>query len=192
VFWRADALARFVRLAPVPESLAADSLIRYEPERWGRRQAGRSTLDGYQLILAPIPGIEHHLIFSDPDPPRPGTALMPLPSFDVWHPERLAATLAFWRFAQHPRSSPAAPVKSPKPTAKSLEAAFLVWTFDLERSGASSREIAWALFGEAPPGWEDSSGRSRVRRLLRKAKAMSSNGYRRLLKPPRLGASPAS
>jgi hypothetical protein len=163
--------------------LAASSLIRYEPERWGGRQMGRSTPDGYHLILAPAPGIEHHLIFSDPDPPQSGTALIPSPSFDAWHPERLAATLAFWRFAQHPRSSPAAPVKMPRPSAKSLEAAFLVWTLDLESSGTSAREIARALFGEAPPDWEDSSTRSRVRRLLRKAQAMSAGGYRRLLKP---------
>jgi hypothetical protein len=192
VFWRADTLARLVRLAPAPEGLVAGSLIRYEPERWGGRQAGRSTPDGYHLILAPAPGIEHHLIFSDPDSPRPGTVLMPLPSFDAWHPERLAATLAFWRFAQHPRSSPAVPVKMPKASAKSLEAAFLVWTLDLESSGESAREIARAVFDETPPGWEDSSTRSRVRRLLRKAKAMCAGGYRRLLKPLRLDASPAS
>ena len=192
MFWRADALARLVRLAPAPEGLAADSLIRYEPERWGGRQAGWSTPDGYHLILAPAPGIEHHLIFSDTDPPRPGTALMSLPSFDAWHPERLAATLAFWRFAQHPRSSPAVRVKIPKPSAKSLEAAFLVWTLDLESGGTSAREITRALFDEISPDWEDSSTRSRVRRLLRKAKAMSASGYRRLLKPARLGTSPAS
>ena len=115
-----------------------------------------------------------------------------MPSFDAWHAERLAATLAFWRFAQSPRSSPAVPVKMPKPCAKSLEAAFLVWTLDLERSGTSAREIALTLFGEAPPDWEDSSARSQVRRLLTKAKAMSAGRYRGLLKPPRLGASPAS
>ena len=115
-----------------------------------------------------------------------------MPSFDAWHPERLAATLAFWRFAQHPRSSPAVRVKIPKPSAKSLEAAFLVWTLDLESGGTSAREITRALFDEISPDWEDSSTRSRVRRLLRKAKAMSASGYRRLLKPPRLGTSPAS
>jgi hypothetical protein len=154
VFWRADALARLVRLAPAPEGLAAGSLIRYEPERWGSRQAGGSTPDGYHLILAPAPGIEHHLVFRDPDPPPLGAALMPLLSFDAWHPERLAATLAFWRFAQNPRSSPAAPIKTPKPSAKALEAAFLVWALDLDRAGNSTRGIARALFDEAAPDWE--------------------------------------
>jgi len=192
VFWRADSLARLVRLAPASEALAAGSLIRYEPERWSSRQAGRPTPDGYHQILAPAPGIEHHLIFSDPNPPLPGTVLMPVPSFDAWHPERLAATFAFWRLAQNPRSSPAVPVRMRKPTGKSLEMAFLTWTLDLQRTGSSVREIARAVFDEAPPDWADSSSRSRVRRLLRKAKTMSAGGYRRLLKPPRLGAGPAS
>ena len=58
VFWRADVLARHVRLAPAPEGLATGSLIRYEPERWGGRQTGRFTPDGYHLIVAPARGIE--------------------------------------------------------------------------------------------------------------------------------------
>src|SRR4029077_6689561 len=111
VFWRADVLARHVRLAPAPEGLATGSLIRYEPERWGGRQAGRPTPDGYYLIVAPAHGIEHHLIFADSGPPPHGRALMPLPSFDAWHPERLAATLAFCRFPQNPPPSPAPPHK---------------------------------------------------------------------------------
>ena len=116
---------------------------------------------------------------------------MPLPTFDAWHPERLAATLAFWRFAQNPRSSPAAPVNTPKPTARSVEASFLIWALDLDRAGNSTREIARALFGEVLPDWEDSSVRSRVRRLLRKAKAMSAGNYRELLQPRRLAGRPA-
>jgi hypothetical protein len=189
VFWRADALARLVRLTPLPEGLAG-SLIRYEPGHWGGRQAGRPTPDGYHLIVAPARGVEHHLIFGDAGPPPHGRALMPLPSFDAWHPEHLAATLAFWRFAQNPRSSPAAPVKLPKPSAKTLEAAFLIWALDLDRAGNSDRYIVRALFDDAPPDWEDSSSRSRIRRLLRKAETMSAGKYRLLLKPRRLGATP--
>jgi hypothetical protein len=133
--------------------------------------------------VAPARGIEHHLIFGDSGLPPHGRALMPLPSFDPWHPERLTATLAFWRFAQNPRSSPAAPVKLLKPSAKTLESAFLIWALDLDRAGSSARDIARALFDEAPPDWEDSSSRSRIRRLLRKAEAMSAGKYRLLLKP---------
>ena len=185
VYWRADALARHVRLAAAPDSIATESLVRFEPDRWGGRQAGRSTLDGYHLILAPAIGVEHHLFFADADPPSIGTPLMPQPSFDAWHPERLEATLAFWRFAQNPRSSPAPRVKPPRPSGKTLEFAFLAWALDLKRQGATDHELTRALFGEMPFDWEDSGLRSQVRRLVAKARAYATGGYRRLLMPRR-------
>ena len=185
MFWRADVLARHVRLAPASDSIAADSLIRFEPDRWGGRQAGCSTLDGYHLILAPAVGVEHHLFFVDPDPLPIGTPLMPQPSFDAWHPERLEATLAFWRFAQNPRSSPAPQVKPPRPTAKTLEHSFLAWLLDLKKEGASDRELAWVLFGEPLADWEDGGTRSQVRRFVAKAKAYAAGQYQLLLKPRR-------
>ena len=184
VFWRADALARHVRLTPAPESVG-DSLVRFEPARWGSRQSGRTTPDGYHLIVSPSGGIEHHLLFTDPDPPPIGTRLMPVPAFDAWHPERLEATLAFWRFAHQPRVSPAPRVKSLPPTVRTLESAFLVWTLDLARYGASDREIALALFGVPPRNWEDSGARSMVRRFIAKAEAYAAGKYRLLLKPRR-------
>jgi len=72
-----------------------------------------------------------------------------------------------------------------------LDAAFLIWALDLDRAGSSARDIARALFDEAPPDWEDSSSRSRIRRLLGKAEAMSVGKYHLLLKPRRPGATPA-
>ena len=185
MFWRADALARHVRLAPALGSIAPDSLVRFEPDRWGGRQAGRSTPDGYHLIVAPAIGVEHHLFFVDLDPPPMGTPLMPLPSFDAWHPERLEATQAFWRFAQTPRSSPAPRVKPPRPTAKALEFAFLVWVLDLKRQGATDRDLAKALFGVAPGDWEDGGIRSQVRRFVAKARIFAAGQYHLLLKPRR-------
>lgn len=185
VFWRADALARHVRLATAPDSITTDSLVRFEPDRWGGRRAGRSTPDGYHLIVAPAVGVEHHLFFADVDPPPIGTPLVPQPSFDAWHPERLEATLAFWRFAQNPRSSPAPRVKPPRPTAKALEFVFLAWLLDLKRQGASERELARALFGERPSDWEDGGLRSQVRRLVAKARTFAAGKYQLLLKPRR-------
>lgn len=185
MFWRADALARHVRLAPAPDSIARDSLVRFEPDRWGGRQAGRSTSDGYHLIVAPAVGVEHQLFFVEPDPPPIGTPLVPQPSFDPWHPERLEATLAFWRFAQNPRSSPAPRVKPHRPTAKTLEFAFLAWTLDLKTQGASERELVGALFGELPVDWEDGGLRSQVRRFVAKARAFAAGQYKLLLKPRR-------
>jgi hypothetical protein len=145
VFWLADALARHVRLAAAPDCIATESLVRFEPDRWGGRQAGCSTPDGYHLIVAPAIGVEHHLFFVDADPPPVGTPLTPQPSFDAWHPERLEATQAFWRFAQNPRSSPALRVKPPRPSGKTLEFAFLAWVLDLKRQGATDRDLAKAI-----------------------------------------------
>jgi hypothetical protein len=185
VFWRADAFARHVRLTPAPDGLSQDGLVHFEPKRWGGRQAGRRTPDGYHLIVAPAHGIEHHLFFTGSCPPPIGTELMPLPTFDAWHPERLEATHAFWRFAQHPRVSPAPRVKAPRPSPKTLEAAFLIWALDLKKAGASTRDIAQALFSDAPKGWEDSGFRSWVRRFVAKAESYSVGKYRSLLKPDR-------
>ena len=184
VFWRTDALARHVRLAAAPENIAANSLVRFEPDRWGGRQAGRSTLDGYHLILAPAIGVEHHLFFTDANLPPVGTPLVPLPNFDAWHPERLEATLAFWRFAQSPRSSPAPRIKSPRPSGKTLEFAFLAWVLDLKSQGATDRDLAKALFGVAPADWEDGGLRSQVRRFVAKARTFTGQ-YQLLLKPRR-------
>ena len=185
MFWRADALAGHVRLVPAPDGIAADSLVRFEPDRWGGRQAGRPTPDGYHLILAPATGVEHHLFFANADPPPVGTPLVPQPSFDAWHPERLEATLAFWRFTQNPRISPAPRIKPPRATGKTLEFAFLVWVLDLKTQGASERDLAGALFGERPVDWEDGGLRSQIRRFVTKARIFASGQYKLLLKPRR-------
>ena len=183
MFWRADALARHVRLVPAPDSIATDSLVRFEPDRWGGRQRGCATLDGYHLIVAPAIGVEHHLFFADAHPPPVGTSLMPQPSFDAWHPERLGATLAFWRFAQNPCTSPAPRIKPPRPTAKTLEFAFLAWVLELKRQGATDRDLAKALFGVAPGDWEDGGFRSQIRRFVAKARTFTAGQYQLLLKP---------
>lgn len=185
MFWRADALARHVRLAPALDSIAPDTLVRFEPDRWGGRQAGCAMPDGYRLIVAPTIGVEHRLFFADVDPPAVGTPLVPQPSFDAWHPERLEATLAFWRFAQNPRSSPAPRIKPPRPNGKALEFAFLAWALDLKTQGASERDLAGALFGELPVDWEDGGLRSQVRRFVAKARAFAAGQYKLLLKPRR-------
>jgi hypothetical protein len=155
------------------------------------QRAGRSTSDGYHLIVVPAPGVEHHLFFADADPPPVGTPLVPLPGFDAWHPERLDATQAFWRFAQNPRSSPATRMKPPRLTPKTLELTFLTCVLDLKNQGGSDRELAWALFGEITTDWEDGGFRSQVRRFVAKAKAYAAGQYRLLLKPRRRRFGPA-
>ncbi|WP_408906101.1 DNA -binding domain-containing protein [Nguyenibacter vanlangensis] len=133
----------------------------------------------------PVPGVTHHLFFTGTDPPAFGTPLAPMPIFDPWHRERLDATLAFWRFAQNPKFSAALRIRLPKPTSRSLEAAFMLWALDLRRHGASLREVAELLLGPMPKDWDDTDQRSFTRRLVTRAKAMAAGGYRLLLKPRR-------
>jgi hypothetical protein len=183
IFWRADVLSRLVRLAPMRRSL--DSLVRFTPERWGGRQRGRATPDGYHLIIAPDPGVTHHLLLPGRGPPAIGTPLVPMPAFDPWHAERVDATLAFWRFAQEPRVSRAPPIVRPKPTRHTIEAAFMLWALDLKRAGATDREVAIALYRMAPTVWSDTPLRAQVRRLIASAQRVSTSTYRLLLKPRR-------
>lgn len=61
----------------------------------------------------------------------------------------------------------------------------LLRVYDAERAGASQREIAAVLFGPvAEREWRASSDswRSRVRRLVREARAMAVGGYRTLMR----------
>jgi hypothetical protein len=183
IFWRVDALSHLVRLVPVPRSRG--SLVRFTPDRWGGRQRARATPDGYHLILSPAPGVIHHLLFPGRGPPASGTPLAPVPDLDAWHAERAAATLAFWRFVQEPRVSRAPPIIPPKPTSRSLEAAFMLWALDLKRAGATDREVALALYHAAPTVWSDTPLRAQVRRLIASARRLSKSCYRLLLKPRR-------
>ena len=175
-------MARSVRL--VPDS-HAPSQVRFTPEAWGGRHLGRPTPDGYHLIVAPVPGLSFHLLLPGPDPPPEGTAFSPLVDFDPWHAERAATALAFWRFAQAPRTSRAARVSRPKPDEATLEAAFLIWALDMKTQGASYRDIAEAVYGATPRDWSDTANRGRVRRLLDSARQKAASAYRFLLKPRR-------
>ncbi|MBB6254948.1 DUF2285 domain-containing protein [Nitrospirillum iridis] len=180
VFWRADVLARLVRLTPAP--LAAGCLIHFDPDGWGGRQAALLTADGYHLIIAPRPGLAHHLLLPGPEPPAAHAPMAPVPLFDAWHPQRLASTLSFWRYAQNPRITRAPPVPAPRPTGRTLESAFMLWALDLATAGASGREVAAALWGSAPVDWSDSPMRAQVRRVLATGGRLANGGYRALLK----------
>jgi hypothetical protein len=184
ILWQPEKLARLVRLSPTPYS--TECLVRFEPGRWGGRQLGRGVSDGYQLVVAPTLGVEHHLLLTCAEPPGTGMPLAPVPDFDAWHPERLAATLAFWRFAQYPRVTQGSSVGLPAPTGRTLQAAFMIWALDLKHVGATDREIARAVWGDAPAVWSDSALRAQVRRFVKAAREHSARRYSVLLKPKRI------
>jgi len=183
VFWQADLLARIVRLTHVHH--VADSLVRYEPERWGGAQMGCETPDGFHLIIMCRDGNEHRLLLPGTHPPPTGTPLAAVAALDPWHPERLAATLAFWRFAQNPRVTRVASILPRPSNVRALQSAFMMWALDLKKIGTSDREIARALWGEAPATWSDSALRAQVRRFIQAARRQASGQYRLHLKPRR-------
>ncbi len=57
----------------------------------------------------------------------------------------------------------------------------MLYIHDLQRSGASLRDIAELLLDPLPDDWRLSSERSDLRRLADAAAEMLSEGYRRLL-----------
>ncbi|WP_186457175.1 DUF2285 domain-containing protein [Nitrospirillum amazonense] len=140
------------------------------------------TPDGYQLIVSPRPGLAHHLLLPGPAPPAVRAPLAAQPLFDAWHPQRLASTLAFWRYAQNPRVTRAPPMRAPRPTGRTLESTFMLWALDLAAAGASGREVAAALWGAVPVDWSDSPMRAQVRRLLATGGRLANGGYRALLR----------
>ena len=95
---------------------------------------------------------------------------------------RLLPLRRFLGLCQHRRFGPSLFPREPQ-TRRWLE---MLRVHDAVQDGASHREIAGALFGEArvDSDWNGNSDslRSRVRRLVRDARAMASGGYRNLLR----------
>ncbi len=76
-----------------------------------------------------------------------------------------------------------AAVSAPRPTAAALLELHTLQTLDATLAGASSRQVAEGLFGAdaVSEGWHADAGlRSRVRRLVRRGRALMHGGYRRL------------
>ncbi|MBS3025028.1 DNA -binding domain-containing protein [Acidiphilium multivorum] len=185
LFWSAEATARVVHVRIGTDGTTGPTLVRYDPEGWSARDIGRSTPDGYHLVVAPSSGARHHLIFQSRDPPPANVPLTPIIPWDAWHPERLEAARAFWKFAARPRLSTASSIPEPKAHPRGLKIAYMTWALDLGATGASERDIHRAVLGEPPAAWEDSGARSRMRTLVATARRWCDGAAFRLLKAPR-------
>ena len=185
LFWIAEATARVVHVRVGTDETIGESLVRFDPDNWGAHYTGRPTPDGYHLVVAPSASVRHHLIFQSRDPPPADASLTPVVPWDAWHPERLEAAHAFWRFAARPRVPAASSTTRPKPHPRGLKIAYMAWALDLTITGASERDIHRALLGEPPAAWEDSGARSRVRTLVATARRWRDGAAFTLLKPPR-------
>ena len=185
LFWSEEATARLVHVRVGTDGMIGKSLVRFEPDCWRARHIGRPTPDGYHLVVAPSSGVRHHLIFQSRDPPPPNAPLTPIIPWDAWHPERLEAARAFWKFAARSRVPAASSIPTPKPHPRGLKIAYMAWALDLAAAGASERDIFRAVLGEPPSAWEDSGARSRVRTLVTTTRRWRDGAAFRLLKPPR-------
>ncbi|MEE3502977.1 DNA -binding domain-containing protein [Acidiphilium acidophilum] len=185
LFCTAEAIARAVHVRVGHDESIGNSLVRFDPDKWGAHYAGRPTADGYHLVVAPSSSVRHHLIFQSRDPPPVNAPLTPVVPWDAWHPERLEAAQAFWRFATPPRVRPTSSIPRPKAHPRGLKIAYMAWALDLVGTGASERDTHRALLGEPPAAWEDSGARSRVRTLVAAARRWRDGAAFRLLKPVR-------
>jgi hypothetical protein len=66
----------------------------------------------------------------------------------------------------------------------------MIWALDLKHVGATDREIACAVWGEAPAGWSDSALRAQVRRFLKAARQHATGRYTIMLKPKPIRTDP--
>lgn len=136
----------------------------------GRRLLLTSRWPGSQLRFAMAPGLDEGMAYVHA---VRGTA-------DGQAALMLAGELA--KLAAGAANEPAA-VSHPRPTAAALLELHTLQALDAVLAGASSRELAEGLFGAEAiaQAWHADGGlRSRVRRLIRRGRALMHGGYRRL------------
>lgn len=150
------------------------------PTPWPAPQAERLAGDGQHLLFGD--GLAQQLVFDGIGPPTALAAVIP---FDADLPARVASLLDTWAHltGATPRSRDASPQRR-KRLVLGLRA------LDGRATGASYREIAAGLFGDARvpagPAWKTHDLRSRTLRLVADATALMRGGYRTLagLPPP--------
>lgn len=176
MFWRPEVLPDVVRLHPAAGGNTA--CLRYDPRRWPGRLDRFADEDGLLLILS-AGGTEHRLWL--PAEPEPGAPLAAVLDLDPHAPARAGAALRLWRHL----CGRAEPRRSAGPSQRARRLARALQALDGRLAGASYREIALVLFGEArlreAGYWRTSGLRKTAIGLVDSGRALMSGGYRRLL-----------
>ena len=111
--WRAKLPVRHVRIARPTDQL--DEVVRFYCEGLGLPEIGRfAGHAGYRGVMLGLPGLPHHLEFTQHDHGSPGQApsrdnLLVLYFDDRARVEQVAARLAAPGFEHHPVEAPGAP-----------------------------------------------------------------------------------
>lgn len=155
--------------------------VSYDPARWPGRLDRFADEDGLLLIIE-AGDAEHRLWLPGPEP-LPGTPLAAILDLDAHAAARADAALRLWRLLSG-RPAPRTPARK-APGSRSHRLARTLQALDGHLAGATYREIAAAVFGEArlrdADPWRTSSLRGATIGLVESGRALMSGGYRSLL-----------
>jgi hypothetical protein len=161
-------------MRPVPWARTIGDL-HFRPSAWGDRVVRIAAPGGISLLIRRHSAPELPLWIPaelEPVPGKPfGLYLHP----DRSHSDRIRTAESFRRAI-----GIGAPLRAP-PNPHAHRQAAMLCIHDLQRDGASLRDIAGHLLDPLPDDWRLSSERSDLRRLADSATEMAAGGYRRLL-----------
>jgi len=174
ISWTPQSDLSTVMLAASPLELSASSL---HPDI---RLVATSAADteGEHPGLVPGHGEDHHVLMRDAALAAPLAAIIPLDGDTM---ARLAALERLWRSIVQPAASPS-PRLTPQ---RRRRLRHMLQAVDARAAGASHRQLAQVLFGEAriaAEPWKTSALRDTTLRLVRDGAALVDHGYRKLLR----------
>lgn len=175
VVWLATATPFVIQVARVPhEFIAALTLETFA-------SADPTLIDARHVALG-APGHAFHVLLLGAQSDAPIGIMLPLaPDF----PARLDAAVRLWRRLTGGEVEPPGAL----PPQRRARLVTTLRALDGRMAGASTREIAAALFGSdrvpAGPEWKAHDLRSRAKRLVASGLALMNGGYRELLRPHR-------
>lgn len=188
VFWKPEQLVDLVRLEPVLGA-GRDILVRFDPLTWPGAKTLCVSSDG-TLLLLDTPDGRTHRLWLPQGQPEPGAPLVAVVDLGPHARERGEAAIAFWRDVLElgrPARRKGARTRGAAVRGDALRRVLILRALDGDRFGASYREIAEVLYGEARVRangpWKTNSFRYKVINLIEAGRALMRGGYRQLLKP---------